>query len=169
MSGKVRVFRSVARLAIAGSVLASLAAQSVEPLPSPLLPADSKSITGQQISLDPNGGARVVVLDFFTSYCIPCGPEATQLERVHHRFAGNGVLVVGIDVGEDAARATEFARENHLTYPVITDDGKMEKQYRAWGYPLAIIIDQRAKTMKRIEGEQGDLEDIVSRVVGGRQ
>jgi peroxiredoxin len=133
MTGKVRVLRSVARLGVAGTAFALLGGQSVAPLPSPPLPADARSITGQRISVDPNSGARFVVLDFFTSWCVPCGPEARQLERVQQRLAGKGVLVVGIDVREDAGKARDFARDNHLTYPIMTDDGRMEKQYRGVG------------------------------------
>ena len=169
MSAEVRMFRSFVCLAITGLVVASLGAQSATPLPSPLLPADARSITGRPISLDANGGARVVVLDFFTSWCVPCGPEARQLERVQQRFTGKGVLVVGIDVREDLGKAREFAREFHLTYPIMTDDGRMEKQYRAWAYPLAIVIDQRAGTLQRFEGERSDLEDVVGRVANGRE
>jgi len=169
MTGKVRVLRSVARLGVAGTAFALLGGQSVAPLPSPPLPADARSITGQRISVDPNSGARFVVLDFFTSWCVPCGPEARQLERVQQRLAGKGVLVVGIDVREDAGKARDFARDNHLTYPIMTDDGRMEKQYRAWAYPLVIIIDQRAGTIQRLEGERDDLEARIGRVVDGRE
>ena len=128
-------------MGVAGTAFALLGGQSVAPLPSPPLPADARSITGQRISVD----------------------------RVQQRLAGKGVLVVGIDVREDAGKARDFARDNHLTYPIMTDDGRMEKQYRAWAYPLVIIIDQRAGTIQRLEGERDDLEARIGRVVDGRE
>ncbi len=75
---------------------------------------------GRTISLDDYAG-RVVVLNIWGAWCPPCREEAPDLQFVQDQTASDGAVVLGIDVRDDRAAATDFLRDRGLTYDSIYD------------------------------------------------
>jgi len=75
---------------------------------------------GTTIGLDAFAG-RVVVLNIWGSWCGPCRTEAPDLEFVARQTAADGVSVLGVDVRDDRAAATDFLRDRGITYDSIFD------------------------------------------------
>jgi cytochrome c biogenesis protein CcmG, thiol:disulfide interchange protein DsbE len=89
---------------------------------------------------------KVVVLNFFASWCPPCKSEAPQVEQVWQRFRSQGVVVVGIDSKDFSGDARGFMRRYGLTYPVVRDgDGTLWGPYRVTGLPETRVIDRNGK------------------------
>lgn len=75
---------------------------------------------GQPQSLDRWKG-KLVLVNFWASWCAPCVEEMPLLDRTQQRLAGRGLQVVGVAAdGTDATRA--FLREHPVTYPILVDD-----------------------------------------------
>jgi cytochrome c biogenesis protein CcmG/thiol:disulfide interchange protein DsbE len=67
---------------------------------------------------------RIIVLNFWGSFCPPCRDEAPILDRAHHEYGDDGVVVLGIDVERDSdAAALRFADEFGMTYRLVKDVG----------------------------------------------
>ncbi len=101
-------------------------------------------LDGKPFRLADNAG-KVVVLDFWATWCGPCKKAVKELEEVHRAYASRGVVVIGIsvDTGSDAtARVRAFAAENGMTYPLVVDDGNVKKRYGAFRIPATFIIDR---------------------------
>src|SRR5215213_5700313 len=64
---------------------------------------------------------RVVVLNFWASWCKPCKDESPLLERWHRRMADRGGMVLGVDMLDVTRDAEEFIAEYGLTYPMLKD------------------------------------------------
>jgi thiol-disulfide isomerase/thioredoxin len=64
---------------------------------------------------------RVVVLNIWGSWCGPCRTEASDLQFVAQQTAASGVTVLGIDVRDDRAAATDFVRDRGITYDSVFD------------------------------------------------
>ena len=64
---------------------------------------------------------RVVVLNIWGSWCGPCRTEASDLQFVAQQTAANGVTVLGVDVRDDRAAATDFVRDRGITYDSVFD------------------------------------------------
>lgn len=90
---------------------------------------------------------KVVVLNFWGSWCDPCRAESPLLERWHRRIArrGKGTLV-GVDVLDNTPDAKAFIRRYGLTYPQLKDpeDG-LRPKYGVAGVPETVVIDARGR------------------------
>jgi cytochrome c biogenesis protein CcmG, thiol:disulfide interchange protein DsbE len=89
---------------------------------------------------------KVVVLNFWASWCIPCKQEAPEVERVWRSFRSKGVVVVGVDTKDFSGDARSFMRHYGLTYPVVRDgDGSLWGPYGVTGVPETRVIDRNGK------------------------
>ncbi len=97
-------------------------------------------LDGGELSLADLRG-RVVVIDFWATWCPPCIFQIPILNEIHERYAGRGVEVLGISVdtaGADAVRG--FAKEQGIAYPVLLGDESLARAYGAPGYPSLVVV-----------------------------
>lgn len=86
---------------------------------------------------------KVVVLNFWASWCEPCRDESPLLERWHRRMAGRGGSVLGVDVIDTTSDARAFIEEYGLTYPMLKDrDGDTLESFGIVAYPETFVIDR---------------------------
>ena len=87
-------------------------------------------VNGKRVRLSDFKG-KVVILQFFGTYCPPCRMEMPVLERLYREYGGN-LVVIGISVdymGEDPAKLKSFVKEMGLTYPVLVSDERTWQEY----------------------------------------
>jgi len=85
---------------------------------------------------------RVVVLNYWASWCPPCRQESPLLERWQRRIASRGGTVLGVDSLDVTADARAFVRKFGLTYPMLRDrDGDTQRRFGVTGYPETLIVD----------------------------
>jgi peroxiredoxin len=86
---------------------------------------------------------RVVLLNFWASWCAECRPEMPVLQRLHEELGPRGLAVVGINAREDAATLRRYATELRLTFPLVFDrDGTINRQYGVVGLPTTFLISR---------------------------
>ncbi len=111
---------------------------------------------GQSLSLSDLKG-RVVVLDFWASWCPPCRAAIPALEKIHRDYQSHGVAVIGINVS-DNADPHEFMASMNATYTVLVDNGTAARAYRVRGIPTLVVIDKSGKIRYRESGFGGATE-----------
>lgn len=126
------------------SIDASLAHGHRPPAPSPglalpVLGADrTESLT--------NFRGKVIVLNVFASWCIPCKTEAPILERVQRRLAGGSATVLGVTYLDNSSDSGRFVSQEHITYPVLRDvNGTLVRSFGSTGVPETFVIDRRGR------------------------
>jgi peroxiredoxin len=96
--------------------------------------------SGESISLDQNE-KRVVLIDFWATWCPPCVASMPVLERLYRGYQGRGFVVLGVDQepgDEETVRA--FLRRNGITFPIAMDPGTISKSYGVFTFPTSFLV-----------------------------
>jgi len=104
---------------------------------------------------------KVVVLNFWASWCVPCQTEAPLLERAQSRLRQHGGTVLGVTYLDASTDSRGFVREHRLTYPNLRDTtGEFAHAYGTDQLPESFVIDRRGDIAKIRRGEidQGFLD-----------
>ena len=89
---------------------------------------------------------KVVVLNFWASWCVPCKQEAPALERIWREYRSKGVVVLGVDSEDFSGDAKDFMRRYEITYPVVREGGRdLYGPYGVTGVPETRVIDRNGK------------------------
>jgi peroxiredoxin len=91
---------------------------------------------------------RVVLLNFWATWCAPCREEMPALEKVARELGPRGLTVVGVNVKESKAAVEAFAREHELSFPLLLDrDGQVSARYQVYALPVTFLIDGRGRVV----------------------
>jgi len=130
------------------------------------------TLTGSKLSFSAYRG-KVVVLNFWGSWCVPCREEAPALSAVASRYQPSGVSFLGVDVRDTAASAQAFARSFHITYPSVSDPGSViTLDFTAVvpiaGTPTTLVIDRTGHVAGAVFGTvtYPELTAILAKVTG---
>jgi cytochrome c biogenesis protein CcmG/thiol:disulfide interchange protein DsbE len=86
---------------------------------------------------------KVVVLNFWASWCGPCNAEAKRLVAASKQWAGKDVVFLGVDEQDLRGPARKFMARYHITYPVIADGGPLAGRYGVTGTPETFFINRQ--------------------------
>ncbi|MDR7484098.1 MAG: TlpA disulfide reductase family protein [Armatimonadota bacterium] len=104
------------------------------------------------LSLDSLRG-RVVVINFWASWCVPCRDEAPALEATWQRYRDRGVVVLGVNVQDLIPKARQFLNETGATYPQVRDkDNTVYRAYGLTGVPETFFISRDGRIVRKFPG-----------------
>lgn len=115
------------------------------------------TIRGDRFQLSENVGKKVVVLNFFATWCGPCRAEMPELNRYFAEHQSDAVLL-GIDSDERQSLVESFLDELKLDFPVGIDPGAIQKQYNVSAFPTTVLIGVDGKIQFYESGELSNPE-----------
>jgi thiol-disulfide isomerase/thioredoxin len=105
------------------------------------------NVEGEQVMLRQYRG-KVVFLNFWATWCIPCREEMPALERLHQTY--QDLAVVSINLKESADQVKTFFQKHHLSFPVLLDqDGSVFRDYLVAGMPTTYLIGRDGTLLAR--------------------
>lgn len=110
---------------------------------------------------------KVVLVDFWASWCEPCRRELPVLEQLHKQHAAAGLVVVGVSVDEQRSDAEAFLKEQiQVSFPIVFDaDRSLGKTWSPPKMPTVYLVDRDGKIARIFEGEKpGQLDELKSEV-----
>jgi len=109
-------------------------------------------------------GGRLLVLNFWATWCQPCVEEVPSLDRFSKEMKGSGVVVVGVSVDKDPKAYQAFLSRANVSLLTARDPGaNISSNYGTFKYPESYIIDANGKVVQKIVGET-DWADMVDAV-----
>lgn len=160
------------RVAVTGAVkkkkeTSSIRVDVLEVLKVSLAEREAQSVINSEVELTLNDlfGAeqrlsalkgRIVVLNFWATYCVPCRKEMPDLAAIQNEYAALGVQVVGasVDAAEDRAKVLEFIKETKVNFPIWTGATTVHMMRFGLGsaLPGTVIIGRDGRVAKVISG-----------------
>jgi peroxiredoxin len=116
-------------------------AKTLIPSEHPLAPDFSiPAIDGQNVKLSSYRG-KVVLLDFWATWCAPCRQEVPYFIQLQDRYRDRGLQIIGISMDDTPDPVHDFYREFHMNYPVALGGAKTAELYGGvLGLPIAFLI-----------------------------
>ena len=151
------------------STLASAPAPLTPGMPAP--PFSSARLDGGKLALESLRG-RVVLLNFWAVECPPCRIEMPELEKIHRRYSGRGLRVLGVtEMDPPRDEVARFVAEIGVTYPILLDPGaRIGGLYRIEAHPTSVVIDARGivrfVNSGYLRGEEKEIERAVREALG---
>jgi peroxiredoxin len=156
--------QSLVRL-LAAALLAACAGTAWAIAAGPAPDFTLKTMDGPNLRLQEQRG-RVVMVNFWATWCGPCRQEMPQLNKLYEKYRGSGFVLLGVNVDDDARNAASVASKIGVKFPVLLDTDKtVSKRYELATMPSTVIIDRDGKVRYVHRGYRDGFEDTYEKQI----
>ncbi|MBV8902374.1 MAG: redoxin domain-containing protein, partial [Acidobacteriia bacterium] len=122
-----------------------------------------KDLDGHDVQLSALRG-KVVLLEFWASWCGPCRAEIPDIQRIAKKFANKNVVVIGVNSEEPEETVRGFVAKNKMTYRIALapEHSNVIRQYAPIALPTVAIVDQNGIVAAYRVGERSDTESLLA-------
>ncbi|MCA9550509.1 MAG: redoxin domain-containing protein [Myxococcales bacterium] len=158
ISGVLIVLLMLAALGLSGQRIWAVASGPLPPGPGVSAPLfTSRTPAGQVVQLESLRG-KVVLVDFWATWCPPCVAAMPGLDSVHKALGPRGFAVLGVnqEPGQEDDVAA-FMRARNLSFETVVDPGEISQTWGVYTFPTSFLIDQQGVIRKVYRGPQPEL------------
>jgi len=102
-----------------------------------------------------NVRGKVVFLNFWATWCVPCREEMPAMERLHRELKGEGLEVIAVNYRETEKEIAPFLKELGLTFTALLDpDGRVSEEYGVWSLPLSYFVNRKGEFVGKAIGSR---------------
>lgn len=143
------------------TTLASAAGPAPSVAPAFTLPSrDGKTVTLESLK------GKVVMLNFWASWCGPCRKELPLLDQMYKRYGKQGFALLGVNVDAESADAEKLLKVTPVTFPVLFDkESKVSQLYNVDSMPSSVFIDRNGNLRALHRGyKEGDENEYLNQI-----
>jgi len=109
---------------------------------------------------------RVVLVNFWATWCGPCEQEMPAMERLYEQLGGEDFELLAVSVDDSAPEVAAFRDRLALRFPILLDPGaEVARRYQTTGYPESILVDRDGRMVERYVGpREWDAPAYVDRI-----
>jgi thiol-disulfide isomerase/thioredoxin len=116
----------------------------------------AKTTSGESYTNESIKG-KVVLLEFWTTWCPYCKNEEALVDGIDHEFADKGLVVLAVDVAESKKKVKQYLQQNPRTCRIVlTVDTNLAAMYQANSYPIYVVIDRDGNIAGEQRGAAGE-------------
>ena len=98
---------------------------------------------------------KVVLINFWATWCKPCEDEMPAMERLYRTLSGSGFELIAISVDDDRSLVEPFAKRLGLTFPILLDpEHEAAKAYQTFRFPESLLVDRNGIVVERYIGSK---------------
>lgn len=132
-------------------------------------PLALRDIAGKSHSLAAYGG-KVVLVNFWATWCPPCREEMPSMQRLKEKMAGRPFVMIGVNSGESAEDLAEFLKLVKVDFDILLDgDGAATKRWKVFGLPSSFLIDRQGRVRYTLTGttewDQGEAVALIEELL----
>lgn len=159
--------RNVLGMLLCAAIAAPAAAADAPPVPK----LGMETLAGTRLTIESLKG-KVVILDFWAPWCIPCRKSFPFLDSLQKRYGARGLQVVALTLDDNREAIDAFVEEIPVTFPVACDStGWAGEAFQVVAMPTTFLLDREGRIVARFEGSDGavheKLEASVAALLGG--
>jgi thiol-disulfide isomerase/thioredoxin len=144
------------RLILVALILAAQCAFAGDETGQPAPRFRAKTTAGDQFN-NASVKGKVVLFEFWTTWCKYCEGEAELVDDIAKEFAGKGLIVLAVDVLEPDQRVKKYLVEHPRSVPIVlTKDTNLAAMYNAQSYPIYVVIDRDGNIAGEQRGAAGE-------------
>ena len=136
--------------------------------PRPAPKFELRDLTGEPVSNERLEG-KVVLLDFWATWCAPCRKSMPDLQRLHRKYVDRGFAVVGVSIDEGGtAKVKKYVASKKITYPIAVDssDHPAWEAFRVKAVPAAYLLDRQGRIVAQWTGTVASVADLETKLEG---
>ena len=153
MAAPLHIFRRLLPIALTVIALCAFAGDETGQ-PAPRFRA--KTTAGDQFN-NASVKGKVVLFEFWTTWCKYCEAEASMVDDVAKEFADNGLIVLAVDVLEPDQKVKKYLVEHPRSVPIVlAKETNLAAMYNAQSYPIYVVIDRDGNIAAEQRGAAGD-------------
>ncbi len=143
-----------------------------------LTPVEGRPLAPNFVLLDLDGEphrlsdyrGKVVIVNFWATWCPPCRAEMPSMQRAWERLEAQGVVMLGIDVGEDEETVFQFLADYPVEFPLLLDsESRVIEAWGVRGLPTTFVIDPEGRMVYRaVGGREWDDPQLLEKVLALR-
>jgi cytochrome c biogenesis protein CcmG, thiol:disulfide interchange protein DsbE len=116
----------------------------------------AKTTTGEQFNNESAKG-KVVLFEFWTTWCRYCEAEASLVDSIATEFKGENLIVLAVDVLEPDQKVRKYLADHPRTVPIVlTKDTNLAAMYNAQVYPIYVVVDREGNIAAEQRGSAGE-------------
>lgn len=112
----------------------------------------------------PDTRGRVMLVDFWATWCPPCVRAMPDIQKIHEAYAGKGVRVIGVNCWENGD-AVKFKKDKGYTYGLLLKGDDVATGYGVQGIPAFFVIGKTGRIVAAQSGFSNDLREVLTKAI----